>query len=230
MVLLFTAIVATPQVDGTHHLIMLWPLPTLQLIALLAILSQRPSDRPGVQRPSHRATVATIGAVVCGAQLAWNVGIDLRYVDLWRHDTDYRAEFDTAIGKLAGRLGELPVDRVVSVDAGLHAPLVASVPRSRAAVFRNWAAPLAGDSAQERQQLDRMVKDNLAGRTTAFVLFAPAANQAMPTRPRLDALLGRHALCVRSEESVAGGGGRPRYVVLVTDDRAPCPDVNQVRN
>lgn len=230
LVLLFVAIVATPQVGGTHHLIMLWPLPTLQLVALLAIVSQRPSDRPGSRRPGHRATVATIGAIVCGTQLAWNVGIDLRYVDFWRYDTDYRAEFDTAIGKLAHRVEELGVDRVVSIDAELHAPLVASVPRARAARFRDWSAPVADGSPRGREQLGRMVGDHLAGRTAAFVLFAPATKPSALTRARFDALLRRHALCVRSEESVAGTGGWPLYIVVVADDRAPCSGARPAGN
>ncbi len=229
-VLLFAAIVATPQVGGTHHLIMLWPLPTLQLVTLLAIVSQRPNDRPGGRRPGHRATVATIGAIVCGALLAWNVGIALRYVDFWHYDTDYRVEFDSSIDKLARRLGELGVDRVISIDGRLHAPLIASSPRARAATFRNAAEALAGEPKRERETIDRMVGESLTGRSAAFVFYVPTAGDANDSRARVDELLLRHPVCSRSEESIAGAGGRPLYVVVVVDNRAPCAGTRPATN
>ncbi len=116
--LLATAIALTRQVNGTHHLVMLWPLPTLQLVTLLAIVVLH-IDRPalGWQR-GYRGAVATAGAVACGALLAWNIAIDLRYIDVFRNDRDFRQTFDPAIAKLGDRLSKLDVDRVISVDWG----------------------------------------------------------------------------------------------------------------
>ncbi len=222
LVLLFAVIVVTPQVDGTHHLIMLWPLPTLQLVTLLAIVSQRPGDQPGSQRPGQRATVATVGAVVCGALFAWNVGIDLRYIDSWRYDHDYRPTFDSAIGKLAERLTELDVDRVVSVDPGLHQPLITHSPRTVSAGFRDWSRPLATATPDAPAPSGGAAVEHLHGRRVAFVLFASTSPAATGVRAQLDSLLARHPPCERSEETLAGADGRPLYLIVVADDRGKC--------
>ena len=218
-VLLVGAIAATRQVGGSHHLVMLWPLPTLQLVTLLAIVVQH-IDRPAAAwQRGFRGMVATLGAIACGALLAWNIAVDVSYVDAWRNDRDYRQTFDPAIAKLGERLASLDVDRVISVDWGLHQPLVTMARRERAADYREWTWRLIDAPDLERDDLRRAVAEQVAGKRVAFVLHAPRYTVFAGARARIDALLARDTPCQRSEEVFANAGGNPLYTIIVADYR-----------
>jgi hypothetical protein len=133
---LVIAIAATRQVGGSHHLLTIWPMPMLHLVTLLAITTQHLGSQ--ARGMALRASIATAGAIVWGALMAWHIAMDLRYVDTWSNDRDYRPLFDPAIAKLGKRLDELRVERVVSVDWGLHQPLVTLADRKRAGDYREW--------------------------------------------------------------------------------------------
>ena len=170
---LVIAIAATRQVGGSHHLLTIWPMPALHLVTLLAISTQHLGTERG-RGMMLRATVATTGAIVWGALLAWHIAMDLRYVDTWRNDRDYRPLFDPAIARLGKRLDELAVDRVISVDWGLHQPLVTLADRRRAADYREWTWRLIDSASDlEREDLRRAVDQTLARKRVAFVLHAP---------------------------------------------------------
>lgn len=218
-VLLAGVIAATPQVAGSHHLLMLWPLPTLQLVTLLAIVVQH-IDRPGAAwQRGFRGIVATFGAIACGALLAWNIAIDVSYVDAWRNDRDYRQTFDPGIAKLGERLAGLDVDRVISVDWGLHQPLVTLARQERAANYREWTWRLIDASDLERDDLRTAVAEHVAGKRVAFVLHAPRYTVFAGARARLDALLARDTPCQRTEEAFANAAGNPLYTIIVADYR-----------
>ena len=219
IVLLFTAIAVTPQVGGTHHLVMLWPLPMLHLVTLLAILSQHVENpAPGTWRAT-RIAMATLGAALCGVLLAWNIGWDIRNTDTWQNDRDYKPEFDLAIARLDARLDKLGVDRVISVDWGLHQQLVTLADRKRSAQYREWTWKLIDAKDLERDDLRKSVAEHLHGRTVAFVLHAPKSTVLDGARERLDALLARDQPCSRSDETIVNAAGKPLYVIVVADYR-----------
>ena len=218
-VLLAGGIAATRQVGGSHHLVMLWPLPTLQLVTLLAIVVQH-IDRPAAAwQRGFRGGVATFGAIACGALLAWNIAVDVSHIDAWRNDRDYRQTFDPAIAKLGERLARLDVDRVISVDWGLHQPLVTLAKRERAAGYREWTWRLIDAPDLERDDLRSAVAEHVTGKRVAFVLHAPRYTVFAGARARLDALLARDTPCQRNEEVFANAGGNPLYTIVVADYR-----------
>ena len=95
---LVIAIAATRQVGGSHHLRHDLAHAHVASVTLLAITTQHLGTQRG-QGTAFRATIATTGAIVWGALLAWNIAMDLRYVDAWQNDRDYRPLFDPAIGE-----------------------------------------------------------------------------------------------------------------------------------
>ncbi len=217
IVLLFMAIVATRQVNGTHHLVMLWPLPTLHLVTLLAILSQHvEAPAPGTWRAT-RIVFATAGAVVCGTLLAWNIGWDHRNLDTWNNDRDYQPAFDSGIARVAKRLDALGVERVISVDWGLHQQLVTLADRKRAGEFREWTWRLVDAPDLERDDLRNAVAEHVTGRRVAFVVHGAKYEVFRGARDRLDALLARDIPCAKSEETVTNAAGRPLYTIIVAD-------------
>lgn len=216
---LVIAIAATRQVGGSHHLVTIWPMPALHLVTLLAICTQH----LGTERArgmAFRATIATVGAVVWGALLAWHIAMDLRYVDTWRNDRDYRPQFDPAVARLDRRLDQLEVERVISVDWGLHQPLVAMADPARYANYREWSWRLIDAASDlERADLRREVARHMTGKRVAFVLHAPGFTVFEGARKRLDALLARDKPCETSEQSFANAAGKPLFTIVVADYR-----------
>jgi 4-amino-4-deoxy-L-arabinose transferase-like glycosyltransferase len=210
------AIFATRQVGGSHHLVVLWPMPALHLVTLLAISTQHLGTERG-RGMALRATLATGGAIVWGALLAWNIAMDIRYVDVWQNDRDYRPLFDPAIAKLDRRLEELGAERVISVDWGLHQPLVTLADPGHAHRYREWswrlieAADLSGDD------LRRAVTQDVAGKRVAFVLHAPGFTVFDGARNRLDALLAHEKPCGVAEEKFVNAAGKPLYTIVIAD-------------
>ena len=215
-IFLVVAIAATRQVGGSHHLFTIWPLPALHLVTLLAISTQHLG---GTQSSGMalRATIATTGAVVWGALLAWQIAMDLRYIDAWQNDRDYRPLFDPAIAKLGKRLDEMNVDRVISVDWGLHQPLVTLADRDRAGTYREWTWRLIDAPDPAREDLRQAVAQDLKGKRVAFVLHARGFTVFEGARRRLDTLLAYDKPCASNEERFANAAGKPLYTIVVAD-------------
>jgi hypothetical protein len=213
---LAVAIFATRQVGGSHHLVMLWPMPALHLVTLLAISTQHLGTERG-RGMALRATLATAGAIVWGALIAWHIAMDLRYVDIWRNDRDYRPLFDPAIGKLDRRLEELGVERVISVDWGLHQPLVTLADPKNAGRYREWSWRLIDAPDLSREDLRRALAQDVSGKRVAFVLHAPGFTVFDGARQRLDALLAHDKPCKRTEERFVNAAGKPLYTIVIAD-------------
>lgn len=218
-VLLVLAIAVTPQVGGTHHLVMVWPLPALHLVTLLAIAAQHADGTARGAGQGMRVAVATTGAIVVGAVLAWNIAMDIRYVDTWENDRDYRPPFDPAIAKLAKRVEALGVDRVISVDWGLHQSLVTLADRRHAGAYREWTWRLIDAPDLERPDLRQAVAEHVTGKRVAFVLHGPGFAVFTGARERLDALLARDRPCDKREETFVNAAGKPLYTIVVADYR-----------
>jgi len=214
---LLLAIVATRQVGGSHHLFMLWPMPTLHLVTLVAVAAQHLGTERG-RGMALRAAIALCGIIVGGALLAWNVAMDLRYADIWRNDRDFRPLFDPAIASLGKRLDALAPDRVISVDWGLHQPLVTLEGRDRAANYREWTWRLldAGPDLA-RDDLARAIARDLPGKRVAFVLHGTGFAVLEGARGRLDALLAATTPCNTTEEAFANAAGRQIYTIVLAD-------------
>jgi hypothetical protein len=151
--------------------------------------------------------------------LAWNVAIDLRNLDTWRHDRDFQPRFDPAIATLGTRLEGLDVERVIAVDWGLHQPLVTLARREHAPRYREWTWQLIDAPDLERDELRRAVEAQVAGRRVAFVLHTDPYTAFAGAPARLDALLARYRPCRRHEETVPSSAGRPLYRIVIADFR-----------
>jgi len=214
---LVLAIAGTRQVGGSHHLFMIWPMPTLHLVALVAIAAQHLGTERG-RGMALRATIALCGVIVGGTLLAWNIAMDLRYADVWRNDRDFRPLFDPAIANLGTRLETLAPDRVIAVDWGLHQPLVTLAGRTRAPHYREWTWRLIdAGPALERDDLTRAIAADVTGKRVAFVLHGPGQSVFQGARPRLDKLLAKTQPCSTTEEDFMNAAGKTIFVIVLAD-------------
>ena len=216
MVFLLIAIAATPQVRGSHHLVMLWPLPSLHLVTLLAISAQHAGDTRRIVGMKLRTSIATVGAITWAVVLAWHVSMDVHYVDAWRNDRNFRPAFDPAIAELSRRLRALDADRVIAVDLGLHPQLVTLAERSEAADFREWTR-LLETAKPDDGDLRSQIAEHVAGKRVAFVLNGPSTTVVEGARERLNALLARSAPCRVTEAPPVNVAGKSLYLIVVAD-------------
>ena len=107
-------IVGTRQVGGSHHLIQLWPLPQLLIVALVALVW-------GLRPPAARlaATGAVLGLV--GWLVVAQVSTTRDYVDAFRDGDSYTHVWTPEIYDVADRAGELAAgaDYVLAADWGI---------------------------------------------------------------------------------------------------------------
>ncbi len=221
LVLLVVAIAVTPREGGSsaNLLFMVWPLPTLHLVTLLAIVAQHAGGATDGRGPALRRNVAVVGAVVCGALFAWNVSWQLRYLDAWRNNHDYRSPFDPAIAELDTRINALGVDRVIAVDRGLYPQLVTLDDRADAARLRDWTRHLLDAPDPDHAPLRAAVAGQLPGRRVAFVLHDPPYAVLAGARDRLEALLRRDRPCALTD----GVDPEPRRPAALRDRRRRLP-------
>ncbi len=206
---LLAAMAATRQTSFAHHALVLWPFNHL-LLVLLAVHAGRRLGRP------HRAVVAAglLAAAVVAAELRTDAAYGARLAD----GHGYNPLMDPAIATLADRLAEMPAETVLSVDWGLHEPLVVLAPPEQRARYRSvwgWFAQAAPGAPDDR------LKRLLSGHPTVVVTH-PAPFAVMPhANANFWAVVATLGLCVVAAQDVLDGDGRDLYRIVTLEPRCP---------
>jgi len=211
---LLVALVVTPAAGGSHHIMVLWPLPVLQAALLVTLLRERFAP------PAGRALVA--GALIVAAALAVrHARVDRAYVDAWQHDR-HAALFDPAIADLAARLAREDVDLVVSADWGLHHALVALAPAGQRTRYRDAWATLARSPLDPAVRRRDLRVGELADRRVAFVSHVPEATVMRATIEHVPEWLALWNACPLAQQLVSSRAGLPLYTVDVVGFGTAC--------
>jgi hypothetical protein len=109
--------------------------------------------------------------------------------------------------RLALRLNDLPLDAVIGGDWGLHQGLLSLARADRRVHYRDWWPMLGDDPVTEAGRSDYLHRDFLAGRTAAFVEYAPESGVHRDNV--LDAYFDYWKGCVLSREFEPGQDGKP---------------------
>ena len=214
---LVLAIAATRQVGGSHHLFTLWPMPTLHLVALVAVAAQHLGTERG-RGMALRASVALTG-VIAGARCSHGTWP-------WTCATSTSGATTATSGRcstppspsLGKRLDTFGADRVMAVDWGLHQPLVTLEGRERAATYREWTWRLIdAKGSVAGSDMQRVIAQDLAGKRVAFVLHGPGYTVFDGVRARLDALLAGTRPCSTEEEGFVNAAGKTIYTIVMAD-------------
>ncbi|MCE3003008.1 MAG: hypothetical protein LW860_09965 [Xanthomonadaceae bacterium] len=204
---LFACMVATRQVGGAHHLIVLWPLHWV-LWALLVDLASRLARRHRSPRLVAAVSLAAVAGLAALVQPFAQRQMELRA--LWRGEHGFSARFDPGTIGLARLLATRQPHSVIVTDWGLHAPLVTlSPPTVRERLIDAWPTfnepPVAGSVAAA--WADAHLRDG----PVVIVSFA-AGRAVMPaTESHRDANLAAWGLCIVRIETIVDANGRPLY-------------------
>lgn len=219
IVALLVQLVATRRAGGTHHLFVMWPFPTLHLLALLRFVGDWLIDSgrlaPTIQARWRGATVAAF----VSAALLWAVPIDLAHARALRGALPYRPFFDPAIADLSARLAALAPERVLSIDWGLHQQLLTLAESATRSSYREWTWSFAEGTSKVMQALYRQQLEN---HRVAFVRYADPVSSHRQAVMGVEALLAAYPPCDIRRETVNGSGGAPLYEIWIADFRERC--------
>ena len=224
IVALFVQLVATRQVGGTHHLFVMWPFPTLHLLALLRFVADWLFDGGLLAPATAKRWCGIAVAALVSATLLWALPVDLAYARAWRGALAYRPFFDPAIAQLSARLGALAPERVLSIEWGLHQQLLTLAEPATRSAYRDltWSftkPPAESGAADVTQALYRQQLEN---RRVALVRYVASVSSDPEAAAGWGALLDAYPPCDIRRETVNGSEGVPLYEIWIADFHERC--------
>lgn len=205
---LVAEMVATRQTSFAHHVVVLWPFGhvLLVLLGVLAIRRGAPARTPAI----------AAGCLLVAAIVAAELRVDAAYAARLADGRGYNRLMDPAIRSLADRLNATPADAVLSLDWGLHEPLVLLAPADRRARYRSvW-----GWFAQTKPgEPDAALRGLLSGHPTLVVTHPGDQAEMRRVNANFRATIERLGLCVVASEDIAGTGGRAIYRIMTVEPR-----------
>ena len=211
---LFGLLVATREVGGSHHLVVLWPYPLLMLVALLRVWSVP------LQRLTRGAPVA-LSLLVCTA-VAFNSGSTYaQSLAYWRGEHGVHPYFDPGLHRVADALKRIDADRVVSTGWGLHQGLISLAPEERRPRYRDWTWTLQDPPSADQARTDWLWRTFLEGGSVAWLAWAPGLG--LQDAQGHQRYLAAWPHCVRARETFPSAAGGDALIELyVLDFKAGC--------
>lgn len=208
----------TRQLGGAHHLVALWPLPTVQLVLLAWIGAQVPVDR--AWRPQAAVAAAVLVAL---ATVAAAVPRHADMMATWRGEHRFSGRFDPAIARLAQVLRETDAQAIITADWGLHEPLVMLARRGERWKYRPWWPVFTQPYAQEARR-NQWLRENFLDRgDSLWITFAPGDDVFPEARQHLPEFVRQWGGCLRPELVITRDDGSPLYQVWRYRGGEPCP-------
>ena len=167
---IFFAMVLTPQADGPHHVVALWPLPQLLTVAGFWLLAQLP-------RPQLRRLAVNAGACVAASAVAVSfLRTDVEYERALGGASELSAPWTSAIYKLSSYLEGYPgaVDEIISTDWGTCNQLFAlAASEHRTRYFDLWPAFSTLTPSSDPTRVANVQLWLFGGKTALVVLHGP---------------------------------------------------------
>ncbi len=209
---------ATRQLAGAHHLFSAWPFPTLLLILLIDL----GVAWVGVRWPSARRRDA-ITALAAAALVLVALPVHAQQRGLWRGQFGFRSPLDPAITALSEAINRRPEGNVITIDWGLHEPLVMLAPkRQRMRFHSHWPSFNAAFDALPGHS--RWMRDTYFARGSNWLVsFAAGREVFVGTRRHLAGFVADWGGCLTLDEAIPGFDGKPEYEIWRYDADRQCP-------
>lgn len=208
IVLLLLALVATPQAGGAHHAIVLWPLPWLNAVLMIDLLT-RLLVRDRYVRVATPVALAILVAAAAPVYAARH--LELRA--LWRGEHGFVERFDPASRALAAVLATRDARWVIVTDWGLHQPLMMLSPAADRGRLLDWW-PVFNDVFETNVERNTKLSKQYLGDSPLLLVSFASGRAIMPaTQANLPAHLAAWQLCVDSVETIRDSQGRPLYEI-----------------
>jgi len=208
IVLLLLALIATRQVGGAHHTIVLWPLPWINAILIVDLLARRlvRADQLTTALPLTLAV-----AVACATPPLVARHQELR--EVWRGEHGFAGRFSPESTTLSAALAGRDAHRVISTDWGLHQPLLVLSHASERARLLDWWSVFNDSPASFADRNAYLREHHLQALPLLMVSFAPGRAVMPATQEHLPAHLAAWRLCVASVETILDAQKQPLYEI-----------------
>jgi len=221
LLFLLVVLVATKEVAGSHHLVMLWPFHHLHLILCGALISA------WLEGTGQSGSMPRLGTVLAGVLVmvlvAQQVRVGRAYAAALDPEGSYNPRFDPAIYELAETVGAKTTDLVVSVDWGIHQALVSLAPKHRRARYKDWWPVFMQPPGIDARRDQGLLKETLTGRTLLFVTHARSKANFGEAVANFPDYLAYWGLGADPERVIRGTDGEPLFVVVRVCRSAPDP-------
>ncbi len=207
--LIFAQAVITPQAGGTHHLLLLWPLPQLFAIAAFASLHLELGKLAG-----RIALIASTLLILFVTET--QVRAEFHYLSLLSNPELSSPRWTPKIYDLSRELEARDVDLIISTDWGLYPQLSSlAVAGERSKYVERWPAmrTLATDPAQAEHLLELV-----SGKRLVFVLQSERTEVLPPARSNTLHFLDAN-FPDREVMAITDDTGRPLYELHAVDNR-----------
>lgn len=207
-------LVATREVGGSHHLVVLWPYPLLMLVALMHVWLEPVRRLAGFAPGVLVLLVAGCVGAASGATYLQSLGY-------WRGDHGARPYFDPVLYEVAKALEPLEAERVISTGWGLHHGLLSLASEPRRARYRDWTWTLQAPPDADAARTDWLWRTHLKDRRVAWITWAPGLGlQDDQAHLRY---LGIWQHCEEVRRTFPASSGEARVMLHVLDLGASCP-------
>ncbi len=170
LLLILVELVATKEVGGSHHLVILWPFHHLHLV-LCANLLVVWTNGKGKRIWTARAGVVSASLLVM-LIVVQQTRMGNAYAAALDPDGSYNPRFDPAIYALADTVGREAADLVISVDWGIHQAIVSLAPEDQRPRYRDWWPIFMQPPGIEALRDRWLLEEKLARKTLLFVVHA----------------------------------------------------------
>jgi hypothetical protein len=210
---LIALLVATREVGGSHHLVVLWPYPLLMLVALLRVWLEP------IRRLAGFAPMVLL-LLVAGCVTAASGATYFQSLSYWRGDHGARPYFDPVLYEVAEALVHVDADRVISTGWGLHHGLLSLAPGPQRSRYLDWTWTLQDAPAKDAARTDWLWRTHMQESTVAWISWAPGLG-LQDDQGHLQ-YLGDWKHCQRIRRTFPARSGEARVELYVLDLRASC--------
>jgi 4-amino-4-deoxy-L-arabinose transferase-like glycosyltransferase len=212
LLVLIAQMIATKEVGGSHHLVMVWPLHYLHLVLCgRVILTWMEAEFKAIWIKKTSLTIAMLGIILIGVQ---HVKVTSAYTAALDPNGRFSSRFDPVIYKLVEALKDSHVDHIISVDWGIHQTALSLAPSWQRTIYLDWW-PIFMQPPGVDSKRDMWLRDTyLANKTVIFVTHFPSKATFSDAVINFEKYLSYWCLGPVMPTTIANHDGEPFYQIL----------------
>jgi hypothetical protein len=217
VIALIAQMIATKEVGGSHHLVMLWPFNYLHLVLCgMVILTWMEAKFKAVWIKKTSLTIAMLVIILIVVQ---HVKATSAYTAALDPNGRFSPRFDPVIYKLVETLKDSHVDYIISVDWGIHQIALSLAPSWQRTIYLDWW-PIFMQKSGVDSKRDMWLRDAyLTGKSVIFLTHFPTKATFSDAVINFEQYLSYWRLGSVKRKIIANNEGEPFYQILMFDMR-----------
>ncbi len=226
LLILIVQLIATKEVGGSHHLIVLWPFHYLQLVLCGIVIADWLQSK---FKTNTLKFIPSIVAIVFVLTIIFqHINVSIAYAAALDDNGKYQPRFDPVIYKLVDTLKDDPADLIVSVDWGIHQTALSMASSQQRPRYSDWwpffMQPLGIDPKRD----DWIRATYLTDKQVIFISHFPELATFPEAVANFEKYLAYWRLCPKERKIISNKEGKPFYLILrINTSNDICPTDEQ---